>query len=231
LRRRSTERSSATGALVDLCFSRSCASSSFADARRALAHTGLRYDLQEGNIRLGADIGDVTDIARTTRHIFGQVLTTTRAGKGDLDGVAIVTREAGISPAEIALSSRHNARNHALIERRGAKTASSRRGFRDVIEMRNPSRFEQYDLNLECRRAHPREHRSPSGEKRGGTAARAARRGALKDRELIAARLRRGGIGFIHSYANPARERRAGGSSGKRYRRRSRSRGSLAGKS
>jgi len=38
---------------------------------------------------------------------------------------------------------------NALIERRGAKTALiTTNGFRDVIEMRTESRFEQYDLNL-----------------------------------------------------------------------------------
>ena len=38
---------------------------------------------------------------------------------------------------------------NALIERRGAKTALiTTEGFRDVIEMRTESRFEQYDLNL-----------------------------------------------------------------------------------
>lgn len=38
---------------------------------------------------------------------------------------------------------------NALIERRGAKTALiTTKGFRDVIEMRTESRFEQYDLNL-----------------------------------------------------------------------------------
>ena len=36
-----------------------------------------------------------------------------------------------------------------MIERRGAKTALiTTNGFRDVIEMRTESRFEQYDLNL-----------------------------------------------------------------------------------
>ena len=38
---------------------------------------------------------------------------------------------------------------NALIERKGAKTALiTTKGFRDVIEMRTESRFEQYDLNL-----------------------------------------------------------------------------------
>ena len=38
---------------------------------------------------------------------------------------------------------------NSLIERKGAKTALiTTEGFRDVIEMRTESRFEQYDLNL-----------------------------------------------------------------------------------
>ena len=38
---------------------------------------------------------------------------------------------------------------NTLIQRKGAKTAFiTTKGFRDVIEMRNESRFEQYDLNI-----------------------------------------------------------------------------------
>ena len=44
---------------------------------------------------------------------------------------------------------RNDARHERLIERRGAKTALvTTDGFRDVIETRTESRFEQYDLNI-----------------------------------------------------------------------------------
>lgn len=58
--------------------------------------------------------------------------------------------KANISPADIdQIIHGTTLATNALIERRGAKTALiTTEGFRDVIEMRTESRFEQYDLNL-----------------------------------------------------------------------------------
>src|SRR5690606_34757518 len=67
-----------------------------------------------------------------------------------LDGIGIVTREAGISPGALqTIIHGTTLATNALIERRGARTAFvTTEGFRDVIEMRTESRFEQYDLDL-----------------------------------------------------------------------------------
>ena len=61
-----------------------------------------------------------------------------------------VCDQAGLRPADIGqIIHGTTLATNALIERRGASTAFiTTRGFRDVIEMRSESRFEQYDLNL-----------------------------------------------------------------------------------
>ena len=61
-----------------------------------------------------------------------------------------VCAKAGVTPAQIdQIIHGTTLATNALIERRGAKTAFiTTTGFRDVIEMRTESRFEQYDLNL-----------------------------------------------------------------------------------
>ncbi|MEY5039199.1 MAG: hypothetical protein RL472_2305 [Pseudomonadota bacterium] len=105
-------------------------------------------------VRLGADIGGTfTDIALEVGGRFHstKVLTNYAAPEqAILDGMEIVLAEAGLTPAdlEIVIHGTTLATN-ALIERRGAKTAFvTTDGFRDVIEMRTESRFDQYDLNL-----------------------------------------------------------------------------------
>ena len=106
-------------------------------------------------IRLGADIGGTfTDIVLDVRGRLysAKVLTNSAAPEqAILDGVAIVGAEAGVSPHEIDLVIHGTTlATNALIERRGARTALvTTEGFRDVIEMRTESRFEQYDLNIE----------------------------------------------------------------------------------
>src|SRR6516225_8616348 len=92
------------------------------------------------DIRLGADIGGTfTDIALDVRGaIFStKVLTNYSAPEqAILDGIAIVARDARISPADVGLIIHGTTlATNALIERRGAKTALvTTEGFRDVIE-------------------------------------------------------------------------------------------------
>ena len=85
------------------------------------------------------------------RFTLTKVLTNyTAPEQAILDGIAIVTEQAGIgfSDLDIIIHGTTLATN-ALIERRGARTALvTTEGFRDVIEMRTENRFEQYDLNL-----------------------------------------------------------------------------------
>ena len=105
-------------------------------------------------VRLGADIGGTfTDIALDLRgRIFSAKVLTDYAApeQAILDGIEIVARDAGILPADVGLVIHGTTlATNALIERRGAKTALvTTEGFRDVIEMRTESRFEQYDLDL-----------------------------------------------------------------------------------
>jgi N-methylhydantoinase A len=108
----------------------------------------------KSSIRLGVDIGGTfTDVVlEVDGTLFStKVLTTYIAPENAIiDGMLQVCEKANISPSDIeqAIHGTTLATN-ALIERRGAKTALiTTKGFRDVIEMRTESRFEQYDLNL-----------------------------------------------------------------------------------
>jgi N-methylhydantoinase A len=175
---------------------------------------------RKDDIRLGVDIGGTfTDIALDLRgNIFSTKVLTNYAApeQAILDGVALVTREAGISPAEIGIIIHGTTlATNALIERRGAKTALvTTEGFRDVIEMRTENRFEQYDLNLKLPPPLiPREHRFTVRGRIGaeGQQLEPLDEVALKRiAELISASdFGAVAIGFIHSYANPSHERRA----------------------
>ncbi len=171
-------------------------------------------------IRLGADIGGTfTDIALDCRgQMFStKVLTNYSAPEqAILDGIDIVLAEAGIGygDLEIVIHGTTLATN-ALIERRGARVAFvTTEGFRDVIEMRTESRFDQYDLNLQLPTPlFPREDRFPVAGRIGAQGQELAPldEAAL---EALAETIATGGygavaIGFIHSYMNPAHEARA----------------------
>ncbi|MEM1316403.1 MAG: hydantoinase/oxoprolinase family protein, partial [Pseudomonadota bacterium] len=105
-------------------------------------------------IRLGVDIGGTfTDVVLEDgeRLVSAKVLTTYAAPEDAiLQGLAEVCAQAGVEPGEVSqIIHGTTLATNALIERRGAKTALiTTKGFRDVIEMRTESRFEQYDLNL-----------------------------------------------------------------------------------
>ena len=104
--------------------------------------------------RLGVDIGGTfTDVVLEldSQQYSTKVLTTYTAPENAiLDGLHQVCKKADITPADITqIIHGTTLATNALIERRGAKTALiTTQGFRDVIEMRTESRFEQYDLNL-----------------------------------------------------------------------------------
>ena len=175
---------------------------------------------RENGIRVGADIGGTfTDIVLDRRGtIFSAKVLTNYAApeQAILDGIAAVARDAEISPAEIGLVIHGTTlATNALIERRGAKTALvTTEGFRDVIEMRTESRFEQYNLNLRLPPPLiPREHRFTV---RGRIGAEGQELQPLDEAALqeVADRIAANGfgavaVGFIHSYVNPAHERRA----------------------
>ena len=177
---------------------------------------------QAVDIRLGADIGGTfTDIALDCRgRIFSTKVLTNYAApeQAILDGIddrARATPGIRLADLDIVIHGTTLATN-ALIERRGAKTALvTTEGFRDVIEMRTENRFEQYDLNLQpADAADPA--RGPLHGARAGSAPRGrnSSRSTRRRSKQIADRIAAGGfgavaIGFIHSYMNPAHERRA----------------------
>jgi len=110
--------------------------------------------MRTSSIRAGVDIGGTfTDVVLEVgaERFSSKVLTTYNAPEeAIIDGIKQVCAEADIAPGEISqIIHGTTLATNALIERRGARTALiTTEGFRDVIEMRTESRFEQYDLNL-----------------------------------------------------------------------------------
>ncbi len=169
-------------------------------------------------IRMGIDIGGTfTDVvAEVGGEMFSTKVLTTYGAPEDaiLDGLHQVCAKAGITPGDVGqIIHGTTLATNALIERRGAKTALiTTEGFRDVIEMRTESRFEQYDLNLALPEPLlPRQYRFTVAERLDA-------KGEVLiplDRaevEALADRLAKGGfasvaVGLLHSYQNPAHER------------------------
>lgn len=171
-------------------------------------------------IRLGADIGGTfTDIVLDVRGKLHSAKVLTNYAQPEqaiLDGLAIVAKQAGIAIADLDIVVHGTTlATNALIERRGARTAFvTTEGFRDVVEMRTENRFEQYDLNI--RLPTPLVPREDRFTVKGRIGARGQELQPLDEAalEAIADRIAAQGygavaIGFIHSYANPAHERRA----------------------
>ena len=168
--------------------------------------------------RIGADIGGTfTDVVLETagaRH-SAKVLTTTAAPElAMIDGLHLVCAKAGIAPGALTqIIHGTTLATNALIERRGARTALiTTAGFRDVIEMRTESRFEQYDLNLvPPEPLLPRNRRHVVTERMDAQgrvllALERAEVEALADR-LAAGRYDSIAVGLLHSYVNDRHER------------------------
>jgi N-methylhydantoinase A len=171
------------------------------------------------SIRLAVDIGGTfTDVVLETEDArFSTKVLTTRAApeEGVLDGMMRALKLGNVPPGEAGLIVHGTTlATNAIIERKGAKTALvTTRGFRDSIEMAQENRFEQYDIFIEKPEPLvPRTLRFTVPERvdaRGGV------RLGLDERavEELAATLRAleveaVAVGFLHSYANPAHERR-----------------------
>ncbi|WP_420860445.1 hydantoinase/oxoprolinase family protein [Algirhabdus cladophorae] len=171
--------------------------------------------------RLGVDIGGTfTDLVLEVPGETGpqqystKVLTTYAAPEAAIvEGMHQVCAKAGIDPAQIGqVIHGTTLATNALIERRGAKTALiTTSGFRDVIEMRTESRFEQYDLNLTLPEPLlPRQMRFTLAE-------RVNAKGQVMipleraDIEAVVEQIAKAGVesvavGLIHSYLNPSHE-------------------------
>ena len=174
--------------------------------------------MAEDTIRVGVDIGgtftDVVLEAKSAR--FTTKVLTTYAAPEDaiIDGLHRVCAKSGVAPVQIGqIIHGTTLATNALIERRGAKTALiTTRGFRDVIEMRTESRFEQYDLNLRLPEPLlPRNRRYVVAERvdaRGDVLVPLDRAEveALAE-ELSAAGYESVAVGLLHAYANDSHER------------------------
>ena len=105
-------------------------------------------------VRIGADVGGTfTDVVLErddATFVSTKVLTTRRPEEGILAGIATLTAGNGVDFANVTqIIHGTTLATNALIERSGARTALvTTAGFRDVIETRTESRFEQYDLNI-----------------------------------------------------------------------------------
>ncbi|MBL4627293.1 MAG: hydantoinase/oxoprolinase family protein [Roseicyclus sp.] len=173
--------------------------------------------MSSSSIRLGVDIGGTfTDVVLESgdAQFSAKVLTTYAAPENAIiDGMHQVCAKAGVSPDQIGqIIHGTTLATNALIERRGAKTALiTTQGFRDVIEMRTESRFEQYDLNLTLPEPLlPRQMRFTVNE-------RVNSKGEVMidldpdDIRAVALQIKEAGfesvaVGLIHSYLNPRHE-------------------------
>ena len=177
-----------------------------------------------GRCRLAVDVGGTfTDVALETGGggeslVTAKVLTTPHAPEeGVIAAVGEAVRAAGVEPGEVDLLIHGTTlATNALIERTGAKTALLvTEGFRDSVEMALENRFEQYDISID-RPAPlvPRHLRWPVTERVNyrGEVLVALDEGSVR---ALLPRFERHGIeavavGLLHSYANPAHERRVG---------------------
>lgn len=168
--------------------------------------------------RLGVDIGGTfTDVVleQAGQRFSAKVLTTYSAPEDAIvDGMHRVCSKAGIPASAIGqIIHGTTLATNALIERRGAKTPLiTTEGFRDVIEMRTESRFEQYDLNLTLPPPLLARNRRYTVKERMDARGRVLLPLDRAEVESLADELREAGyesiaIGLLHSYVNDAHER------------------------
>ena len=173
--------------------------------------------MTDSRVRLGVDIGGTfTDVVleKGGEQFSTKVLTTYIAPENAIiDGMQQVCAKAGVQASEIEqIIHGTTLATNALIERNGAKTALiTTQGFRDVIEMRTESRFEQYDLNLSLPEPLlPRQQRYTVNER---ISAQGEVYQSLDRNDVIEVvqKIKQAGyesvaIGLLHSYLNDAHE-------------------------
>ena len=178
-----------------------------------------------GRCRLAVDVGGTfTDVALELGSgagggvVTAKVLTTPRAPEeGVVAAVGEAIRAAEIEPGGVGLLIHGTTlATNALIERTGAKTALLvTEGFRDSVEMALENRFEQYDISID-RPAPlvPRPLRWPVTERMNHAGEVLVPLDEDSVRALLPRFERHGieavAVGLLHSYANPAHERRVG---------------------
>ncbi|MGB1147004.1 MAG: hydantoinase/oxoprolinase N-terminal domain-containing protein, partial [Alphaproteobacteria bacterium] len=173
------------------------------------------------DFRLGVDIGGTfTDVVLETPEglVSTKVLTTYAAPENAIiEDMNRVCEQAGVPTSKIEqIIHGTTLATNALIERRGAKTALiTTQGFRDVIEMRTESRFEQYDLNLVLPDPLLPRHQRLTVEERIDARGEVLVPLNRADVVALAEQVREAGyesvaVGLLHSYLNDSHERMIG---------------------
>jgi N-methylhydantoinase A len=169
-------------------------------------------------VRVGLDIGGTfTDVAMEVGTAMHSTKVLTDYAAPEQAIVAALRKVAAAAKVELGeidtIIHGTTLATNALIERRGARTAFiTTKGFRDVIEMRTESRFEQYDLDIALPAPLvPRSDRFVVDERVAADGevlktVEVAEVDQLCER-IVAAGFESVAIGFIHSYVNPAHER------------------------
>jgi len=173
--------------------------------------------MNSSTIRMGVDIGGTfTDVVlEVDQHSSSSKVLTNYSAPEEaiVQGMQEVCQKAGIKPAQIQqIIHGTTLATNALIERSGAKTALiTTKGFRDVIEMRTESRFEQYDLNLSLPEPLlPRQQRYTLAERIDATGNVLIELDKSELKKLVdeikAAGYQSIAIAFLHSYLNDQHE-------------------------
>ena len=176
---------------------------------------------QNAPVRLAADIGGTfTDVVLevTGRRYTHKVLTTPRAPEmAIIDGTRSILTEAGLEFGDIDIFVHGTTlATNAIIERKGARTALiATDGFRDVLEIADESRFDQYDINIvKTKPLVPRALRFTVPERVDvhGSIRRALDEDAVRAvaKQLAALEVEAVAVALIHAYVNPAHEARIG---------------------
>ncbi len=172
-------------------------------------------------VRLAVDIGGTfTDIVLDSagERLTAKLLTTTQAPeRAVIEGTSAILARAGLGFAEIDLFVHGTTlATNAVIERKGARTALiATGGFRDVLEIADEGRFDQYDIFIEKPKPLvPRHLRFTVPERLDvhGAVRLALDERAVADlaRHLASLEIEAVAIALIHSYVNPVHEERVG---------------------
>jgi len=171
-------------------------------------------------LRIGSDIGGTfTDIvlASETDVYLEKVLTTPRdLAKAVLDGIQRILARVGMDLGVVGMCVHGTTlAANTLIERKGEPCVLlTTAGFRDVLEIGNADRYDQYDLQIEKPEPLvPREWRFAVRERvrQDGTVETPLNEDEVRAvaRKIKNLGIRAVAIGFLHSYRNAAHERRA----------------------
>ena len=175
---------------------------------------------KKSGTRLAVDIGGTfTDVALECgdKQFTTKTLTTkSQPETGVLAGIETVLKQAKINPSQVeTIIYGTTLATNLLIERRGAPVALvTTLGFRDVVEMRNENRFEQYDINIELPAPLvPRSQRLVVSERIGadGRILKPLNEDEVRALipHLLEKKIQSVAVGFLHSYRNNSHEQRA----------------------